>query len=227
MSDYRRFGLFIVPQGPFFDHGSAWLGWDSAVGAEVAHPEMDVLPMPAAQLTKRPRKYGFHGTIKPPFALAKGATQQALEVGLARHCRQFSVISIPKLSIRRIGGFFAIVPAAPCPDLKAFAAKTVQGMDEFRAPADDTELARRRKNGLSPRQEEMLQRWGYPYVMNEFKFHMTLTGPVSRADANSVEAALQSYFNPVLPEPFVIDALALMGEGADGKVHVIGRYDLA
>ena len=46
----------------------------------------------------------------------------------------------------------------------------------FARPPGAAELERRRKAGLSAAQEKMLLRWGYPYVLDEFRFHLTLTG---------------------------------------------------
>ena len=85
-------------------------------------------------------------------------------------------------------------------------------------------MAKRRKPGLSERQEALLQRWGYPFVMDEFRFHMTVTGATDQAD--TVCCALAAHFAPTLPQPFVIGGIALMGEDAEGRFHLVQRYAL-
>ena len=102
----------------------------------------------------------------------------------------------------------------------------VARFDPFRAPPDAVELDRRRAQRLTTRQEAMLQRWGYPYVMEEFRFHMTLTGPLPPAELAAVEAALAPILAPLLPAPFPIDALTLQGEDREGRFHQIARVPL-
>jgi hypothetical protein len=98
-------------------------------------------------------------------------------------------------------------------------------LDAFRAPPDESELAKRRKAGLSARQEAMLTRWGYPYVMDDFRFHLTLTGRLPRADRRRVAALIEARLPP-LPAPFALDEVALVGERPDGFFELIERAAL-
>jgi putative phosphonate metabolism protein len=225
MDEFKRYGIYVVPTGAFFDAASAWLGWNSALGAPVGLPNVPNLPAPAEALTATPRKYGFHGTIKPPFAICDGHRVEALDDATRAFCDSRSPVIIPRLAVQRLGRFVAVVPTEPSQDLASLASATVQALDPFRAPPSEAELTKRRKAGLSDRQEALLQQWGYPYVMEEFRFHLTLTGPTNTADA--VVAALADHFAPILPQPFVIDSLALMGEDAEGRFHLVQRYGLA
>jgi hypothetical protein len=187
---------------------------------------MSGLPRPVAEMTETPRKYGFHGTIKPPFALAPGRTLAELEHAAGALCARLAPVEIPRLAVRRLGGFVAVVPADPSPALAHLAAEVVKRLDIFRAPASEAELARRRKSGLSAAQEANLRAWGYPYVLEEFRFHMTLTGRLGR-DAEPVAERLQAAFAPVLPAPFTLGSLCLMGEDVAGMFHVLHRYPLS
>ena len=162
MDEFKRYSLFVVPTGPLFDMASAWLGWDSAAGQAMPHPDVDGLPEPVEALTATPRKYGFHGTIKPPFVLAKGQSADALHDAAMRFCATQVPVSIPALSVCKLGGFTAIVPAEPSADLTALAAAAVEALDRFRAPPSGAELVKRRAAGLTDRQEALLQKWGYP-----------------------------------------------------------------
>ena len=225
MDRFKRYGLYVVPDGELFAAGSAWLGWDSAAGQRVAHSDVADLPDTAEALTATPRKYGFHGTMKPPFVLAEGTDVTGLDRAARAFCATRVPVAIPRLDVNRLGGFVALAPSQPSDALKDLAGACVEALDSFRAPPSDAELARRRKAGLTARQEAMLQAWGYPYVMEEFRFHMTLTGRTPNADA--VCTALTRHFAPVLPQPFKITSLALMGEDAQGAFHLVHRYALS
>jgi hypothetical protein len=107
------------------------------------------------------------------------------------------------------------------------AAATVAAFDPFRAPLTPTELARRRVPGLTAKQEALLLRWGYPYVMEAFRFHITLTGNLPRSALSATRAVLAQHLTPLLPCPFPIDALSLMGEDDAGYFHLIHRHALA
>jgi putative phosphonate metabolism protein len=223
---YRRFGIYAVPNGALFAAGSAWLGWDSADGRAVPHPQVPGLPAPAADLTATPRKYGIHGTIKPPFRLAEGTDDARLGAAMAAFCATRAPVTIPRIALRRLDRFLALVPEAPVAPLAELADATVAAFEPFRAPLTEAELARRRKARLSARQEALLQRWGYPYVMEEFRFHITLTGPLGADQLDTAEAALGACFAPFIGQPLTIGDLALMGEDAEGMFHLIHRYAL-
>ena len=227
MTAFTRYAIYVLPQGALYDAGAAWLGWDAVSGQEVAQPMLDDLPRPVAELTATPRKYGFHGTIKPPFRLAEGTTRAALEDAAAALLASLAPVELPGLTVRRLGGFVALVPDGPAPDLAALAGAVVKGLDRFRGPPTEAELARRRTSGLNARQEAMLAAWGYPYVLEEFRFHLTLSGRLPEVEADALAARLSDHVAPVLERPYGIDTLALMGEAEVGRFHLIHRYTLA
>lgn len=220
---FTRFAVYYVPpEGALADFGARWLGWDIAEGAAVDQPHLPGLH----DITMTPRKYGFHGTLKPPFRLAGGTSLQGLQAALTQIALKCAPARCDGLSLTRLGHFLALTPAGDASGIARVAATCVSNLDEFRAPADAAELERRRKAGLSERQDANLRRWGYPYVMEDFRFHLTLTGRLEpeRLDhwAEAVKMAL-----PVLPEPFAIDSVALVGEREDGRFELIQRYTLA
>ncbi|MBY5972972.1 DUF1045 domain-containing protein [Ferrimonas balearica] len=230
MPRFARYAVYYAPEpGPLADFGAAWLGWDIATGTEVAHPDLPGLPRPVADLTATPRKYGFHGTVKPPFRLAEGHAPEGLEHAAEHLATRLEPVTLDGLTLTRLGSFLALTPQGDkgqIAALTALASETVQGLDAFRAPAPQSELDKRRKAGLSPRQEALLQQWGYPYVMEEFRFHLTLTGKLSGVDAGRVEEALRPALAPVLPAPFRIESLSLCGEDDEGRFHLVRRLPL-
>lgn len=227
MPDYHRYALYyLCPPGPLADFGAAWLGWDVAEGRAVAHPEVAGLPKPAAEITATPRKYGFHGTIKPPFRLAGGRTPEGLLAEARALCARLAPVEFERLALTPLGHFLALTPAGDASALAALAAACVEGLDDFRAPAPEAELTRRRARGLSARQEENLCRWGYPYVMQDFRFHMTLSGRLTPDDLAATAAALSPHVTPLVPAPCRIAEMALVGADAEDRFHLIARLPL-
>jgi 2'-5' RNA ligase len=196
-------------------------------GTAVAHPSVSGLPLGVATITETPRKYGFHGTVKPPFRLAGGTTAEELHEATRRLCETLAPIRLEGLALHRIGGFLALTPVSDQPELGRLAARVVEGLDRFRAPPDAAEIARRAPERLSTRQRSYLELWGYPYVMEEFRFHLTLTGDLPEDQARATEAALAPVLAPMLPSPFRIDSLCLFGQGADGLFRLLHRYALS
>lgn len=225
MEDFTRFAVYYAPEpGALADFAAGWLGWDPVAGARCPYPEIAGLPRPVAEITATPRKYGFHGTLKPPFRLT--GSREALESDLAALAARMAPIELDGLALHRLGGFLALTPEGDLAPLEALAAETVRALDSHRAPAPEAELARRRNAGLSPRQEGYLLQWGYPYVMEEFRFHLTLSGKLPGDEADAVAAALEPVLAPILPRPFRIGELCLFGEDGEGMFHLVHRYAL-
>lgn len=197
---------------------TGWLGRDAFSRESAAAP---------GELVAEPARYGFHATMKPPFRLSQGRTLEELDAALAAFCSNTTPVRIARLALRRIGRFFALVPETQADDLSALAGETVRRFEPFRAPLSEAEIARRAPERLTERQRAHLATWGYPYVFEEFRFHLTLTGPVADEDASAVEARLAERFAPVLGRPLAIDRLALFVEDAPGapfRVHALHPF---
>lgn len=220
---YTRFAIYYLPPpGPLADFGAAWLGWDVDAGRPV--DQADVAGLQAATAT--PRKYGFHATLKPPFALADGFDPGDLARATARMAASCAPAQCVGLQLHPMGRFLALTLAGEAADVGRVAATCVAELDRFRAPASAAEIERRRKPGLSPVQDALLDRWGYPYVMEAFRFHMTLTGRLPADQIGSWTDTLQLLLPP-LPAPFVLNQVALIGERPDGRFELIQRHRLA
>ncbi|MEL7299255.1 MAG: DUF1045 domain-containing protein [Pseudomonadota bacterium] len=219
---HRRYALYYTcPEGLLADMAAAWLGWDAANREERPHPE---LGLNAAEITERPRKYGFHATLKAPFRLAVGASAASLSEALIAFAQTQEPVTLEGLRVATLGSFVALVPEMRSDALDDLAASCVTQFDSFRAPLTADELERRKRTRLTASQEALLGRWGYPYVLEEFRFHMTLTGPLPGPEP--VAAILRAHFAAALPSPFVIDAVSLCGEREDGRFEVIERVPL-
>jgi hypothetical protein len=172
-------------------------------------------------ITTDARRYGFHGTLKAPFRLAEGRTPEELDAAVARFAAGHAGAVIPRLSLVRMSGFFALVPGARAPGLHALADEVVKDFDGFRARATDPELARRNRGPLTPRQRELLEAWGYPYVLDEFRFHLTLTERIPADRQPEVERVLADWFAGSLGATVPVDALALFTEAEPGAPFML------
>lgn len=225
MPDAKRFAVYYAPRpGAFADRAARWLGRDAETGAGLAQPD---LGLPAADITVDPRRYGFHGTIKPPFRLAPGAAPADLDRALRGLAGRLKPVTMPGLEIAALDGFLALVPLGDTAALQRLGADVVRDLDPLRAPLTEAEIARRRPDRLTPRQRDLLGQWGYPFVMEEFRFHLTLTDRLPAALADQARAVLAAHFAPVLPRPFAIADLCLFEAAADGPFRLVHRYPLA
>ncbi len=220
---YSRFAIYYVPpEGPLAEFAAAWLGWDVLRGCEM--PQLDVPGL--HDITMTPRKYGFHGTLKPPFRLKAGQGMEDLERAVSDMAERLAPAECDGLKLTPIGRFLALTPHGDLEGLQRVAEACVRELDAFRAPPDDAELARRREAGLTERQDARLMQWGYPYVFEEFRFHLTLTGRLEREAMADWTEVLHQHL-PDLPAPFVVDQIALCGEREDGRFELLHRYTLA
>jgi hypothetical protein len=221
---FKRYAIFYTPGGDLGDWGAGWLGWDSHRGTASLQRSIDGIDV--AALTATPQKYGFHGTLKAPFVLAADAD----EVWLAQTAESFASKHAPvdagPFALRYQNGFIALRPCNDPPDLRDFAAHVVRAFDHLRTPLSDEDIARRRKARLSPRQDQQMMVWGYPFIFEDFHFHLTLTGRLPERSAAQVIAALEPALAQVMPARISIDAITLMGEDAEGIFHQIHRYAL-
>ncbi|TMV93263.1 DUF1045 domain-containing protein [Thioclava sp. BHET1] len=227
MGYYTRYAIYYAPHDELMQAGSNWLGWDAAAGAEVAQPELDGMTPPLSQITAAPRRYGFHATIKAPFRLADGLTGDDLGEAMGALAGQLAPVTLDALEVAQLGDFVALRPAGDVTALRALAGTVVERLDRYRAPLSESELAKRDPAALSPRQAELLARFGYPYVFEQFQMHLTLSGPLSRDLAEALSAQARRYFAPYLGAPHVIDTLCLFGEDPQsGHFHLLHRYAL-
>jgi len=224
---FKRYGLYFTPEpGALADFGASWLGWDIFAGQVAQHPEIEGLPVPIAEITQTPRKYGFHGTLKPPFALATGTTFDDLLQSATTICADIAPFPLHGMTLSRLGNFLALTPLGDVSHLRNLASRLVQDLDRFRAPLTEESLAKRRANGLTQRQDELLLKWGYPYVLEEFRFHLTLSGKLSEAQVKQTLNALKPHLEPMCSKRINVKSVTLVGEAQDGAFHAIKRLPL-
>ncbi len=198
-----RVALYWAPAvtDPLASLGHTWLGRDAETKIALRQPDIPNIEA----YTRAPRHYGFHCTLRPPMRLATSWH----DFHAAARRVTFRPFPLPPLVLREIDGFLALTLAHPSPAMQALADACVRETEPCRLPAPADELARRRAAGLSPRQEDMLQRWGYPYVMAEWYFHLTLTRRLSPAEHASILPAARQHFAGALDCPRMVEEICI------------------
>jgi len=221
---YQRFAVYFVPQGTELARfGATWLGWDINQGHSIDPPKS--LAFDHNAIVKRPQKYGFHATLTAPFALADGYTLADLEQAVGSVAARHAAFDL-RLKLGKLGRFFALTVSDEMSLISELAADLVITSDPLRQPLSEADLQRRRKARLSPKQDALLQRWGYPYVLDEFRFHMTLTGPVEHGLQRTVEQELIRHLSPILEQPQPIGQICIAGQDDSGRFHSIHQIAL-
>ncbi len=224
-SSPHRVAIYFAPepQSAWGLAGSEWLGRCAA--RRVAVPQSvppGLEPEVFARLTSEPRRYGWHATLKPPFRLAQGHTLATVRRALRDFATAWPAFDLPPMRVDLLGDFLALRPPCHDPRLHDLAAACVTQLHSLAQPLDDAELQRRRRVPLSPAQDALLQRWGYPWVLEAFRFHFSLTGSLGAA-GEGVRAALrgeaQARFDALPPCRF--DRLSLFVEPEPGVDFIL------
>lgn len=226
-----RYALYYAPasDSPLWRFGCATLGYDAFTAQDVAFAvpsgcDADGWP----QATAEPRRYGFHATLKAPFSLANGRSEGQLRAFAHQIAAGLAPVPLAGLSVTALGRFIALTPAEPSPALQKLAFDMVQVFEPFRAPLGAADLARRLASPLTPAQRAYLEAYGYPYVGDAFRFHMTLTGSLPQDAVAGTAAALAAAYAVAVPaESFAIDRLALFKQpDREGRFHLLDSFVL-
>lgn len=206
-----RFAIYFVPAADteLYRFGAAVLGYDCYTGQDVAHPpEIGFSASEWSALTAEPRTYGFHATLKAPFRLRPQLHFLDLREqvhGLAAELEPLVIDPVVGL----VAGFVAIVERSPSPALAKLAGRCVTALDCFRDALTLEERNKRLAAGLDADQIANLDRYGYPYVLDQFRFHMTLTSGRAPEQRERVHGVLADAFTRLPPGPMRVDRIAL------------------
>jgi putative phosphonate metabolism protein len=222
-SDDARFAVYYAPsyESAWWRMGSAWLGRDAQSGVTCVPPQPPGLQRPLTELTEAPRRYGWHGTLVAPFRPARGVTQHDVLAVTREWALTQSSFSLP-VEAATLGDFVALRPADQQGDaeIRAIAGSALQTLDGLRAHPSAADLARRLAAPLSERQRKLLLEWGYPYVFDEFRFHMTLSNSLADPNERAVLVAWWQRQTRALG-PLSVDHAALFVEPSPGEPFVL------
>jgi Protein of unknown function (DUF1045) len=230
----KRYAVYSAPRPDslWWTLWSQWLGRDAITQQSIPLPELEgVEPQVLKSLVKDPARYGLHATLKAPFVLQAHHSLDDLRAqvqAIASNAEPFAL----ELKLEKLNHFFALTPTGSTDSINRLAKEVVSRLDPLRASLTEEDLKRRRLSPLTPltpREDELLVQWGYPYVMECFRFHLSLTGPLTALDA-SVEGLIQKALSERLLQlksrPYEVDSLCLFEEAHPGAAFsLIERFD--
>lgn len=227
-----RYAIYFAPQpdAALWSFGSAVLGYDAATGlaCQQLRPASVSSDIWSAR-TSEPRRYGFHATLKAPFHLKGGMTEALLVGAVHDFAAQTATVHVPALEVAAISSFVALIPRGADTEIQSLAASVVEAFERFRAPLTQADLARRLYAPLTDRERSHLMQWGYPYVMECFRFHMTLSGALPAEDVEAVRRELDTLYELQVGERSLpIASVALFKqETRDTRFTILARAALA
>jgi hypothetical protein len=208
-----RYAVYYAPaaDSALWRFGSTTLGVDAITGEDVAFAvPRGCAPEIWPELTAEPRHYGFHATLKAPFELAGGRSEAQLRAFAHNYAAGLESVALNRLDVTALGSFVALTPPPENEALQRFAFSLVQAFEPFRAPLGPADMERRLRHPLTPAQRAYLEAFGYPYVGDAFRFHMTLTGSLPFDVVAPVKQALvEAYAHAVPAGPVRLDRIAL------------------
>jgi uncharacterized protein DUF1045 len=229
-----RYALYLTPppDSDLWRFGCDVIGRDALTGAPCEGFSLETYPPDAWRgMTGDPRRYGFHATLKAPFSLRLDLDAADLFDRVAEFARKHSPFTAGelKLGVVKAGGglgFVALKPQGALKELRSFEASVVRGLDRLRAPFVESAGEYRGSERLTPRQAYYLHAWGYPYVLDEFDPHFTLTNAIP--DADRVASLLEWDFGlRIASRALHVDALTLFGQSEPGgEFRILHRFPL-
>jgi len=159
------------------------------------------------------RRYGWHATIHAPFAPMSGASYGDVRSAVTALAETFDAFELT-LRLDRLAGFLSLRPIVDGIPERALAAACLNKLQPIRASLSD-EALQHRGAGLDKEELSLLQKHGYPYVLDRYRFHLTLAAPAGELEELAMRKWLQSHI-AALP-PTRIDALAICREAAPGS----------
>ncbi len=215
-----RYALYYVPAdgSPLGQFGAALFGrWPDG------RSEADTLDLPQRrERVARVAHYGFHATLKAPFHLTDGATEQQLLDDVNSKTRHWGSATLDGLTVSldtatlslRHGASSDPEQVAAVNDLARHA---VLDLERWRAPLSAKAYARRKPEQLGPRARDMLDTYGYPWVLDEFNFHITLADRFhDSSDETWVESLKRIFLERVTVAP-QLSCISVCRESAPGE----------
>jgi putative phosphonate metabolism protein len=220
-----RYAVYFAPnvEQQWWAQASEWLGRCALTHQRSPQPLVSGLSAQrVAELTEHPRRYGFHATMKAPFVLASQYQPSDLVDRVNAICQHIKPFVMPRLQVALLDTFLALIPAREVAQITQLEEQCVTQLNDYAEPLSQDELSRRRNAGLSPYEDALLLRWGYPYVLDRFRFHCSLTGSLAKASQEEIAAltnAANQHFSQ-LPH-CVFDSLAIFAEPTKGADFVL------
>lgn len=225
-----RYAVYFVPaqETDLAGFGSRAIGYDVNTGTDCAYHDHDFYRQPDIRSwTESPSRYGFHATLKAPFELKEGYALDDLLSAAHEFTRNRPSVPLGRLQVSSIGRFVALTIRGNSDPVDQLAGACVREFEDFRAPLSAADRERRLAPNLSDRQAAYVDQWGYPYVFEEFRFHMTLTGALpDRQQVECAKSALSEIYTAI-DAPVAISSITIAEQpDRNAKFRVLERFSL-
>ncbi len=223
-SNPKRYALYFAPPAdhPLWWAGSTWLGRDAQAGQPLSPP--------ARPEVSTPWRYGFHATLKAPLRLKPGLTENDFLQAVQAWASQQTAFLMPALEVAELGDFLALRPVETIPaehPLRRLADACVLELDPWRAALTEAQQKRYLQAHLTPRQRGHVERLGYAHVLEDWRFHMTLSNGLSEPERTGLKPLAQAHFAVALGQPLWCGELCVFTEGAaDAPFFLTHRFAL-
>ena len=229
-SSVTRYAIYFTPQPgtALAAFGRSWFGRANDGATLQAFSDSGFAGTGFAKVPLAPGRYtGLHALFKAPFALRDGMGVDALKSRLVSFATRRKPAETGPLTLAREGRFLVLRPVEPTPMLDWLAAQCVAAFEDFAAPPSETERAAHASPNLSDYQRLLLESFGDPHVLSEYRFYITLTGPLDKTHLERVTQALWPVLEEICASGVTVDGLSLFGDcGGRAPLRLIGRYRL-
>ena len=223
---FFRYAVYFSPRRdePLAEFGRRWFGFDTETRAPVAEDLR--WPIPTG-LLRTPKRYGFHATLKAPFRLREGRGERELMEAVEALAAEHAPLSLGLLVPKELGSFITLQQSLPNPAVDELAFTVVRDLDLFRQPLTEEEQDRIFGKGISRQQKANVFTWGYPYVGDDYIFHMTLTSIMAPHEIAPWKAKVLEWGMDHLSEPVVLRDLCVFAQPSEEEpFRLIERFAL-
>ena len=227
---FARYAIYFTPQPgtALAAFGRSWFGRANDGITLQAFSDAGLSGTSFAKIAAAPGRYtGLHALFRAPFALRDGMGPEALKSRLITFAARRKPVETGPLTLSRAGRFLVLRPVEATPALEWLAAQCVGAFEDFAAPPSDTEREEHASPHLSDYQRLLLESFGDPFVLSEYRFAITLTGPLDAAHLERVAQALWPVLEEICASGVTVDGLSLFGDsGGRTPMRLVGRYRL-
>lgn len=237
MKKYSRYAIYYAPpkESNLEEFGRYWFGWDP-LNAKLINNKQRINYLNGFGIKNLKnidknvliaKKYGFHGTLIPPFKLNKNYSTNLLFKKTEDIAKKFKKFKFYKFKLKKINNFYAFVQNKKNNNINKLSNRLVRELFKFRSPLTKKEIDRRNPSKLSKLQLNILHKWGYPYLMSEFNFHMTLASEVTGNKLYFELKKIEKNKEIILNEINNFDKIYIFGENQKGMFENLENFSLS
>lgn len=225
-SRFARYAIYYTPQPgtALSAFGRSWFGRANDGATLEAFSAAGLSESGFAKTPAAPGRYsGLHALFHPPFTLRDEIELDGLKSQLIDFAAHHGSVDTGPLTLARSGRYLVLRPIEPRPALEGLSAECVRAFEDIAAAADASDDVRH----LSRNQRLLLKSFGNPRVASEYRFSITLTGPLDAAHLERVSQALWPVIEEICSSGVTVDGLSLFGDGGGRTpMRLLGRYRL-